>query len=322
MSSYLDQNGTQYLWGKVKTWVGNQGYLKTHQTVTDASPTLSWGAKSKVATIGNTDIHVTMPAKPSYNFSDIGSKPTTLAGYGITDAKISNGTITLGSNSITPLTSHQDISGKVNKSGDTMSGNLTISRDSSYLFLKNSTYTLNKTSNNGASSGNNYGVVCFRGKNDQVTGYCINQNSSSGVVSTGIRATNMKSDGTTVTNIFEVQVKKDGSTTYSVTNASNFRSAIGAAASSHNHPTSSVIYAKEFSTTVGKTKGSHASVTAGSVSGYTFICWVNVMTSGWVGSCYIQSPLKATTNIWVSASTDTSGTGQADVCALYAKNSI
>lgn len=32
-------------------------------------------------------------------------KATTLAGYGITDAKISNGTITLGSNTITPLTS-------------------------------------------------------------------------------------------------------------------------------------------------------------------------------------------------------------------------
>ena len=43
--------------------------------------------------------------KPSYNFSEIGSKPTTIAGYGITDAKISNGTITLGSDTITPLTS-------------------------------------------------------------------------------------------------------------------------------------------------------------------------------------------------------------------------
>lgn len=36
-------------------------------------------------------------------------KATTLAGYGITDAKIGNGTITLGSNSITPLTSHQTL---------------------------------------------------------------------------------------------------------------------------------------------------------------------------------------------------------------------
>ena len=47
--------------------------------------------------------------KPSYNFSEIGSKPTTLSGYGITDAKIQSGVITLGSNTITPLTSHQTI---------------------------------------------------------------------------------------------------------------------------------------------------------------------------------------------------------------------
>lgn len=53
-------------------------------------------------------------------------KATTLSGYGITDAYISSGTITLGSNSITPITSHQDISGKVSKSGDTMTGNLAM----------------------------------------------------------------------------------------------------------------------------------------------------------------------------------------------------
>ena len=49
--------------------------------------------------------------KPSYNFSEIGTKPTTLSGYGITDAKIVNGVITLGTTSITPLTSHQSLSG-------------------------------------------------------------------------------------------------------------------------------------------------------------------------------------------------------------------
>lgn len=40
---------------------------------------------------------------------DKANKATTLAGYGITDAKIANGVITLGENSITPLTSHQTI---------------------------------------------------------------------------------------------------------------------------------------------------------------------------------------------------------------------
>jgi len=48
-------------------------------------------------------------SKPSYDFSEIGSKPTTLSGYGITDAKIESGVITLGSDTITPLTSHQSV---------------------------------------------------------------------------------------------------------------------------------------------------------------------------------------------------------------------
>ena len=50
---------------------------------------------------------------------------TTLSGYGITDAKISNGVITLGSNTITPLTSHQDVSGKLNVSSVKSKGSST-----------------------------------------------------------------------------------------------------------------------------------------------------------------------------------------------------
>lgn len=37
------------------------------------------------------------------------NKATTLAGYGIADAKIANGTITLGTSSIKPITSHQSL---------------------------------------------------------------------------------------------------------------------------------------------------------------------------------------------------------------------
>ena len=80
--------------------------------VSDKNPTLNWGAKSTVATVDGTDIHVTMPSNPAANKAD---KATTLAGYGITDAKIVDGTITLGTATITPLTRHQDISGKQNK---------------------------------------------------------------------------------------------------------------------------------------------------------------------------------------------------------------
>lgn len=44
----------------------------------------------------------------TYDWAEITGLPTTLSGYGITDAKIANGTITLGANSITPLTSYTE----------------------------------------------------------------------------------------------------------------------------------------------------------------------------------------------------------------------
>lgn len=52
-----------------------------------------------------------------------GTNPTTLGGYGITDAKIASGVITLGSNTITPLTSASTLAaGKV--SGTLATGNI------------------------------------------------------------------------------------------------------------------------------------------------------------------------------------------------------
>lgn len=41
----------------------------------------------------------------THAFNELTGKPTTIAGYGITDAKIQNGVITLGNNTITPITS-------------------------------------------------------------------------------------------------------------------------------------------------------------------------------------------------------------------------
>ena len=42
-------------------------------------------------------------------FANITSKPTTLNGYGITDVKILNGTVTIGNQSITPLTAESSV---------------------------------------------------------------------------------------------------------------------------------------------------------------------------------------------------------------------
>ena len=64
-------------------------------------------------------------------WNDITNKPTTIAGYGITDAKIVNGTITLGSNSITPLTS-SSLNGYATQSWVQQQGYLTSSDLSGY----------------------------------------------------------------------------------------------------------------------------------------------------------------------------------------------
>lgn len=49
------------------------------------------------------------PSSHTHTFASLTSKPTTLSGYGITDAKIVNGVITLGTATITPLTAHQTV---------------------------------------------------------------------------------------------------------------------------------------------------------------------------------------------------------------------
>lgn len=72
----------------------------------DAVTGVAWdSASSKITkTINGTTTDVvsasTLKTAMAITFSDVGSKPTTLAGYGITDAKIENGVITLGSSSV------------------------------------------------------------------------------------------------------------------------------------------------------------------------------------------------------------------------------
>ena len=65
-------------------------------------------------------------------WSNITNKPTTISGYGITDAYISNGTIVLGSGSITPITSHQSLAGYATQSWVQQQGYITSSSLSGY----------------------------------------------------------------------------------------------------------------------------------------------------------------------------------------------
>ena len=90
----------------------------------------------------NSGIDSTLTSQITTNANDISSlssnkadKATTLAGYGITDAKIENGVITLGNDTITPLTSHPSISTTASTSsvapgfGSTFSAVQSITKD-------------------------------------------------------------------------------------------------------------------------------------------------------------------------------------------------
>lgn len=80
---------------------------KFTDTITTATTTGSGNAVTAI-TASNGALTVTKDTTFLTSHQDISGKAdkaTTLAGYGITDAKISSGTITLGSNTITPLTS-------------------------------------------------------------------------------------------------------------------------------------------------------------------------------------------------------------------------
>lgn len=89
----------------ISAWNGKQ------DAINDLADIRSGAALGATALQSYTETDPTVPSwakassKPSYTFSEIGTKPTTISGYGITDAKIANGTITLGNNTITPLTS-------------------------------------------------------------------------------------------------------------------------------------------------------------------------------------------------------------------------
>ena len=141
---------TAYGWGDHST----EGYLKsiTSQMVTTALGYTPFNAASftkaniqSTLGISNWALEST---KPSYTFSEIGSKPTTLAGYGITDAKFSSAgvadkiRITLGSNYHDVLTAHQSLSGYATEAWVGQQGFITKTvNDLANYYLKSQTYT-------------------------------------------------------------------------------------------------------------------------------------------------------------------------------------
>ena len=112
-----------------------------------------------------------------------------------------------------------------------------------------------------------------------------------------------------------------GETVHFVYDGTYWRMANSVAINSLRESVSSFLTTSYYTASVGRAPGSSASISAPSVSGYTFVCWFHASTSGWVSATYIENPTSASTNIWVGYNNYTgSNTGNVNCFALYMRN--
>ena len=107
---FYEYGATWNFWkctGGTKGGASKVGAITTSGWVGSAA--LSGTPTAPTAAAGTNTTQIATTAFVSTAVSGKADKATTLAGYGITDAKIESGKITLGSNSITPLTAHQSL---------------------------------------------------------------------------------------------------------------------------------------------------------------------------------------------------------------------
>lgn len=94
------------------SWGNWYQILDSNNTVAGSNnaATLTWNTTYTIAKINDVDIKFTTMAKPSYAFTDLTEHPTTLSGYGITDAASNSHshTLKIGNKSLSVSTSEQE----------------------------------------------------------------------------------------------------------------------------------------------------------------------------------------------------------------------
>ena len=72
---------------------------------------------------------------------------------------------------------------------------------------------------------------------------------------------------------------------------------------------------------VPKAKNATVKITAPSVPGYNFVCWIGAASQGFVRGCYIDMPDKPSADIWFTQSTmDVGDSNRVNAYALYVKD--
>lgn len=75
--------------------------------------------------------------------------------------------------------------------------------------------------------------------------------------------------------------------------------------------------------TITRTLCYKTTLTAPTITGYTFVCWIHVSTHGWFGSVYPEIGNSQTTNFWLAATPGPNGqNGEIRAWALYVRNQL
>jgi len=109
----LPSGNTYNIKDSISGYTTNTGTITKVQTTAGAHTTINVSSGAATFNVPTKTSHLTNDSGFLTSHQDISGKAdkaTTLAGYGITDAKIASGTITLGNNTITPLTSSSTLS--------------------------------------------------------------------------------------------------------------------------------------------------------------------------------------------------------------------
>ena len=101
----------------------------THQAVVDKNPTLSWGTKSTVATIGGTGINVTMPANPNTHQSIKTLKTDNTAAQATSASEAIAGSGTINLHKVAKTGSYNDLNNRPTIPAAANNGLLTIQRN-------------------------------------------------------------------------------------------------------------------------------------------------------------------------------------------------
>ena len=64
---------------------------------------------------------------------------------------------------------------------------------------------------------------------------------------------------------------------------------------------------------------SNSSTPSAEPAGYTFVCWIDIWSNGWVGAPYASSPANRTTDIWTATAKSTTSGASIGGLALYKK---